>query len=282
MMKLAARMIFAGLAAAMLSGQAPAPAPKPAPLKIMRLDCGTFVANDLDGFSDTGSMKGIAKPLTGSCYLISHGGQYLLWDTGIDAAAKGKPLDKAAAFDFTLEATLVEQLASLGIKPEQIGRVGISHYHFDHSGQAASFPQATLLIGKGDFDALKAGAPGTDARPLAHWVSGPGKVEPVSGDRDVFGDGRVVMLDLPGHTPGHHGLLVRLGGGRTLLLTGDLAHFRENYDADGVPRFNTDRADTLASLDRFKKMAGVEGAIVIVQHDARDIGKLPPFGQWAE
>ena len=278
-MKHIGRIIMAALAATMLTGQS---TPAAAPLAIMRLDCGTFVANDLDGFSDTGSMKGVAKPLTGSCYLIRHGADYLLWDTGIAANAKGKPLDRNAEFDFTLDKTLVDQLAELGIAPERIGRVGISHYHFDHSGQAASFPQATLLIGKGDFDALKAGAPGTDARPLAHWVSGPGKVEPVVGDKDLFGDGRVVMLDLPGHTPGHHGLLVRLAGGRTLLLTGDLAHFRENYDSDGVPRFNTDRADTLASLDRFKKIAGVEGAIVIVQHDARDIGKLPPFGQWAE
>ncbi|WP_285713290.1 N-acyl homoserine lactonase family protein [Erythrobacter oryzae] len=280
-MKPVARIILAALAATTLTAQS-APPPPAAPLAIMRLDCGTFVANDLDDFSDTGSMKGVSKPLTGSCYLIRHGADYLLWDTGLAAAAKGKPLDRNAAFDYTLDKTLVEQLFELGLKPEQIARVGISHYHFDHSGQAASFPQAILLIGKGDFDALKAGAPGANAKPLEHWVSGPGKVETVSGDKDVFGDGRVMILDLPGHTPGHHGLMVRLGGGRTLLLTGDLAHFRENYDSDGVPRFNTDRADTLASLDRFKKIAGVEGAAVIVQHDARDIGKLPPFGQWAE
>lgn len=275
------RIILAALAATALSGQS-APPPPAAPLAIMRLDCGTFIGNDLDDFSDTGSMKGVAKPLTGSCYLIRHGEEYLLWDAGIAASAKGKPLDRTAGFDYTLEKTLVEQLAEIGLKPEQIGRVGISHYHFDHAGQAASFPHATLLIGKGDLDALKAGAPGANPKPLEHWVSGPGKVEAVSGDKDLFGDGRVVMLDLPGHTPGHHGLLVRLANGRVLLLTGDLAHFRENYEADGVPRFNTDRADTLASLDRFKKIAGVEGATVIVQHDARDVGKLPPFGQWAQ
>jgi glyoxylase-like metal-dependent hydrolase (beta-lactamase superfamily II) len=276
-MKTAGKLMLVALAAAMLTGQAT----PPPPLAIMRLDCGTFVANDLDGFSDTGSMKGVSKPVTGSCYLIRHGEEYLLWDTGIAASAKGKPIDRTAGFDFTLEATLVEQLAEIGLRPEQIGRVAISHYHFDHAGQAASFPDATLLIGKGDVDALKAGAPGTDPRPLAHWLSGTGKLDAVSGDRDVFGDGRVVILDLPGHTPGHHGLLVRLKG-RTLLLTGDLAHFRENYEDNGVPRFNTNRADTLASLDRFKKIAAVERATVIVQHDARDLRKLPPFGQWAE
>ena len=60
-----------------------------------------------------------------------------------------------------------------------------------------------------------------------------------------------------------------------VLLTGDLAHFRENYDNNGVPVFNTNRADTLASLDRFKQMAKNLNATVIVQHDPRDIEKLP-------
>jgi N-acyl homoserine lactone hydrolase len=60
-----------------------------------------------------------------------------------------------------------------------------------------------------------------------------------------------------------------------VLITGDLAHFRENYDSNGV--FNTGRADTLASLDRFKQMATNLNATVIIQHDARDIEKLPVF-----
>ena len=62
-----------------------------------------------------------------------------------------------------------------------------------------------------------------------------------------------------------------------VLLTGDLAHFRENYDGNGVPTFNTNRADTLASLDRFKQIAKNLSATVIIQHDPRDIDKLPAF-----
>ena len=58
---------------------------------------------------------------------------------------------------------------------------------------------------------------------------------------------------------------------------GDLAHFHENYGASGVPSFNTDRAATLASLDRVKKIAANLKATVIVQHDSRDIDKLPAF-----
>jgi len=55
------------------------------------------------------------------------------------------------------------------------------------------------------------------AKGLAHWLSGQGKLEAVTGDKDIFGDGRVVMLKLPGHTPGHYAMLVRLASGPVLL-----------------------------------------------------------------
>jgi glyoxylase-like metal-dependent hydrolase (beta-lactamase superfamily II) len=93
----------------------------------------------------------------------------------------------------------------------------------------------------------------------------------------VFGDGSVMMLYTPGHTPGHHSLLVKLPQMGAVILSGDLAHFRENYDTNGVPTFNTDRAQTLASLDRIKKIATAYKATFIIQHDARDIDKLPAF-----
>jgi len=94
-------------------------------------------------------------------------------------------------------------------------------------------------------------------------------------DKDVFGDGSVIMLYTPGYTPGHHSLLVKLPQTGAVLITGDLAPFHENYDSNGVPTFNFDRAQTLASLDRFKKIAAGTKATVVIQHDARDVDKLP-------
>ena len=70
---------------------------------------------------------------------------------------------------------------------------------------------------------------------------------------------------------------MRLKDAGAIILTGDAAHFRENYDSDGVPIFNYDRAETIASLDRIKKIAANLKATVIIQHDPRDIGKLPAF-----
>ena len=113
--------------------------------------------------------------------------------------------------------------------------------------------------------------------PFAAWIKGEAKVEPVVLDQDVFGDGTVMMLYTPGHTPGHHSLLVKLPQTGNVMLTGDLAHFQENLDTNGVPSFNSDRSQTLASLDRFKKIAASMKAKIIIQHDARDLNKLPAF-----
>ncbi|MGH8176142.1 MAG: N-acyl homoserine lactonase family protein [Steroidobacter sp.] len=244
-------------------------------LALTRFDCGGSAGPvDVARFSDAYAYDGKKLPLTASCYLIRHGDDYMIWDTGYPAASTG-----AQPSGPIVKTSLVEQLAQLKLTPDQIKFVGISHYHGDHTGQAASFPQATLLIGKGDWDALTASPPaaGANPTPVTHWISGGGKVDVVPRDKDVFGDGSVVILDTPGHTPGHHSVLVRLKDKGNVLLTGDLAHFRENYDSNGVPSFNTNRADTLASLDRFKQIAANLKATVIIQHDPRDIDKLPAF-----
>jgi N-acyl homoserine lactone hydrolase len=251
---------------------APVSAQPAAEITLTRLnDCGTPQAPTEvnQRFSDTYSYGGLKVQFVFSCYLIKHGDQYLLWDTGHSMTAP----------NVAPKVSVVDQLAQLGVKPEQIQYVGISHYHADHTGQVASFPQSMLLIGKGDWDAITSPKPaaGVNAPPFAHWISGGGKVEPLPSDKDVFGDGTVLILNTPGHTPGHHGLLVKLKEKGNVLITGDLAHFRENYDGNGVPWFNASRADSLASIDRFKKLAANFKATVIIQHDARDVGILPVF-----
>ena len=254
-----------------------------AEVKLWRLDCGTVAANDLNAFSDTKAYTGKSKQLASSCYLIQHGSDYMLWDTGLPAAMKGKPLDNEAAMDATVTLTIKEQLATLNVDPASIKYVAVSHYHFDHIGQLAEFPGATLLVGKNDWQVVTTDPAtyGADPKPFEPWIKGGSKVEAVANDKDVFGDGSVTMLRLPGHTPGHNGLLVRLKR-KPVLLTGDLAHFSENYKSNGVPTFNYDRAETLASLDRFKKLADNLGATVIIQHEPADIKKLPAFPQAAE
>jgi N-acyl homoserine lactone hydrolase len=239
-------------------------------ITLARLDCGTGQAPTDVGlrFTDTYAYNGLKIQIVYSCYLIKHGDDYMVWDAGQSMSA-GAVAPKVS---------LVDQLAQLKLTPQHVKFIAISHYHGDHIGQVGSFPGSTLLIGKRDWDALtKNPDPSVNPAPFAHWITGGGKLETVAQDKDVFGDGTIVMLSMPGHTPGHHSLLVRLKNKGPVLLTGDLAHFRENYDGDGVPNFNTDRTETLSSFDRFKKIAKNLKATVIIQHDARDIAKLPAF-----
>jgi glyoxylase-like metal-dependent hydrolase (beta-lactamase superfamily II) len=258
-------------------------APPAVPLSLTRLDCGEFLIQKVSSyFSDTFQYADVPKKIVGSCYLIRHGNRYMLWDTGLAESLIGKPYVSPAQ-TVSLKRSLVDQLAQLSVKPDQIEFVGISHWHFDHVSQAFRFPEAKLLIGKGDADFLRAvpspDKDSTDA--LKHWLSGPGQMEATTKDLDVFKDGRVMMLTTPGHTPGHNALLVRLASG-PVLLTGDLYHFTEQVANRGVPPFNHNRADTLASMDRFDRIAKNLGAKVIIQHEPADIAKLPAFPNAAQ
>ena len=263
--------------------QAPPPAPPAAAdLSLWRLDCGEFVINQYGAFcSDTFQYPPGPRRIVGSCYLVRHGDRYMLWDTGLTDALVGTGFSNAAQ-TLTVRRSLVDQLRDIDIRPDQVETIGISHWHFDHTGQARHFPQARLLMGRGDIELLRRDPPVDEdsARGLAHWLTGGGTLEALDGDRDVFGDGRVVMLDLPGHTPGHYALLVRLESG-PVLLSGDLYHFTEQVENRGIPPFNHDRADTLASMDRYDRIARNLGARTIIQHEPADIAKLPAFPEAA-
>jgi glyoxylase-like metal-dependent hydrolase (beta-lactamase superfamily II) len=262
--------------------QAPA-APKPeAPLSLWRLDCGEFVINDYNAFfSDTYQYEPGPKPITDSCYLIRHGDRYMLWDTGLPGELAGNMVNLPGQ-TMSLKRRIVDQLAQLGVKPEQIEIIGISHYHVDHLGQAADFPKAKLVIGAGDLQVLKT-EKGDFIQPqrLKPWLEGGAPLVEARGDVDIFHDGRVMMLAMPGHTPGHYSLLVRLASG-PVLLSGDLYHFTEQVANRGVPPFNHDRADTLASMDRYDRIAKNLEAKTIIQHEPADIGRLPAFPKAAQ
>ncbi|MEP6992282.1 MAG: N-acyl homoserine lactonase family protein [bacterium] len=265
----------AALLLAPLSSSLGAQVQPAASVSLARLQCGTNAAPTDVGarFSDTYAYSGLKVQLTTSCYVVRHGDDYFVWDAGY---APGLPTSP--------KVTLVDLLQQLSVTPAQVKFVGVSHYHGDHTGQLPQLTQSTLLIGKGDWDVLNDPKMSAVANPtsFARWISGGGKVEPLVGDRDVFGDGTVIMLNTPGHTPGHHSLLVRLKDMGNVLITGDVTHFRENFEGNGVPTFNTDRAASLASLDRFNRIAANLHATVIIQHDERDVSKLPPFPGWAK
>src|SRR5918996_1044445 len=147
----------------------PAAAQTPAEVMLSRIDCGTSAKPmDLVRFSDIYAYQGQSRTFTFSCYLIKHGNEYMVWDTGF-APGTNPNAPKIG---------IVERLAEVKVKPEQVKFVGISLSHGDHTGQLAPFTAATLLIGKGDWDAVSAPtpAPGVNAGAFVHWTKGGGKV----------------------------------------------------------------------------------------------------------
>lgn len=235
---------------------------------LTRLDCGSG-SNDPRRFTDTFAYTETTKPFTFSCYVVKRGSDVMVWDTGYLPGSVPNATNKP----------LADLLKQININPDDVKFVGISHFHADHTGQLAALRNATLLIGKGDWDGITANPPmgGANAKGFAEWIAEKRKVEPQSADKDVFGDGTVMMLRAPGHTPGHSLLLVRLKEMGPVLLSGDAVHFQENLEFEGVPSFNFDRAQTLASIQRIKQIQKNLKATVIIQHDPRDIGKLPAF-----
>ena len=268
MMARLAAAAAAALAWVVLAGAVPAPDPK---LALWRLDCWRLVEPDRKPLP----WKEPDMPV--GCYLVRHGDRYLLWDAGVSVRALGN-----AHPTIKLDRTIEDQLRQIGVRPDQIEFVAISHYHGDHTGQAARFPKAQLIIGAGDLAALKRTPVPGGAAPthLAPWITGGAALSERTEDMDVFGDGSVVVLMTPGHTPGHMSLLVKLAS-RPVLISGDLWATHENVLTDDMPEFNTSRAETAASRERIRRLAYKHDAMVVLQHEPDDINKLPPFPQAA-
>jgi N-acyl homoserine lactone hydrolase len=253
--------------------QASAQGPTSGVERLYVLNCGEGVAGDISRWSP-GVSVGKSMDFADNCYLIKHAQGWMLWDTGVtDAIAampEGQRPSDPRATHWRRPKTLASQLEQLGVKPADIKYVAVSHTHPDHIGNVELFPQAMLLVQKAEYE----------------WPSplGVGRFKPehpaakLSGDHDVFGDGSVTILSTPGHTPGHQSLLMRLPKTGAVLLSGDAVHFKDNWDNQRVPEQNTDKAQTVASLQRLADIMAKEKAQLWINHDKaqRDSLKMSP------
>lgn len=253
-------------------------------LRLYTLNCGEVKVLDANIMDDTDSYKGSLN-LVASCYVIQNGNQYMLWDAGFNTDAI-KGVTENDMFQPKVQETIPESLAKIDLDITDISKIGISHIHFDHIGQANTFKDAELLIGTKDFDTLYGNAPTPisfrGSKPfLSEWQDGE-NVKKVAGDLDVFGDGRVKILSAPGHTPGHKVLLINLKNTGPILLSGDLYHFNDNRKYKRLPDFNTNRADTLASFERIDRILENTGARMVIQHEPKDRSSMPKLPNYLD
>ena len=244
-------------------------------IRLYAMDCGHAAFTDAGPLADNGAFKGVARELIVPCFLIRHPNGDLIWDTGVAEALAGLPNGiNLAGNHITMPHSLTAQLAQLGLKPGDIGYLSLSHSHLDHSGNVGLFKNALWIIGARERDWVLKDPTSAAHGPLQTART---KVLEGDGDYDVFGDGSVTIIQAPGHTPGHAVLLVRLAKAGPVLLTGDLWQLSESRRDRLVPTNNTDRAQTLVSMDKVEAVIANTHARVVREHVIEDFRALPAF-----
>jgi len=279
---LTALAVAAGLAVA-------APAP-PKSIRVYVFDGGKLDGGDPSRFSLKREEMAVAD-MSIAAYLVVHPRGVLMWDSGAlpdkDLTSEGTMtryrivLPNGNERFVTTSRKLASQLAQTGYSPADVKYLALSHYHYDHTGNANMFAGATWLVRQVERDLMFPDKPNDLTRPDTYAALKTAKTTIVrTDDYDVFGDGTVILKSAPGHTPGHQVLFVKLAKTGPLVISGDLYHYPEERTLHRVPTFDADPKQTAASrtaLDAFMQKAGAQ---LWIQHDLAHhmtLKKAPAF-----
>ncbi|WP_394780083.1 N-acyl homoserine lactonase family protein [Undibacterium sp.] len=247
------------------------------------LYCGEAHIPDVSPWSP-GFNAGKAAVFSDNCYLIQHGKDWMMWDTGYTDALADKPDGILIRNSRAMRTrTLASQLAEIGVAPAQITYLAFSHTHADHTGNGNLFTAATLYIQQPEYDAAFGPEPAKYGfMPASYDKLRANPIVKLHGDFDVFGDGSVTILSTPGHTPGHQSLLVRLPKTGAVVLSGDVAHFEENFVNRRVPGFNFNAQQSQESMDKVDRILKTEHAQLWINHDSKQNATIAHAPQFIE
>lgn len=252
----------------------------PPEVKLYTLNGGNVLVNKLDIFSQDTTYQGQTKTLADAFYIIEHPKGRLLWDAGLAEGLVGQDpfTTPDGAFTVSRKDSIRFQLKELNLTPKDFDYIALSHTHFDHTGSASKFADATWLVQESEYNFITSEEQkkGDNYPPVAALTN----VKKLHGDYDVFDDGTVIIKSMPGHTPGHQALYLNLVEAGPVLLSGDLYHFQENRDSRGVPSFNYNVEETLKSMDAFEAFAKEKNAKVYIQHSVDDFNTLPKYPKY--
>jgi N-acyl homoserine lactone hydrolase len=218
---------------------------------------------------DTNRSEMIELPVSSA--LLRHAQGNVLFDTGChpsvvdDPQARWGGLAKIMTPIMPADDNVLTGLAAIGVEPGDIDVVVCSHLHPDHCGCNAFFRRATVIVQARDVAAARAPDAAKVGFLSAEWDVGL-PLDEIESERDLFGDGRIVLIPLPGHTPGSMGALVALERDGQFLLAADTVTLRSTLDTGILPRniWNADAlAQSLAEVRRIER----QGATVICGHD---------------
>lgn len=212
------------------------PLPKLTSPRVYVLDCGTIISNRPETFGLT--RDEVFNPnFSDPCFLVMHPKGILLFDTGLPDSHVGRPIyENMMAYEGILKfTTLKGELANIGVTAPMITYLALSHSHWDHVGNANDYVGSTWLARKAEYDFMFR----PDANPVAlqnyNKLKQAKNIKFIDGDYDVFGDGTVVLLSTPGHSPGHQSLYLKLAHTGGVVISGDLYHYTAERRLGRVP-----------------------------------------------
>jgi len=230
-----------------------------------------------------------------SCALIDHSeAGWILFDTGLGARTQAllerrpmRLIHRWVPIVYDESMQLLHRLEALGVAPQDVTRVLMSHLHLDHTGGMADLPWATFTVARAEWEMA------SQMRPLRGMLRGyvlddfrhaniqmieyplPSPIWPFTQGHDVLGDGSLILLPTPGHTPGHQSLLVTWASGRRVLLAGDAVYVHQNYmfPADQgrlIRRLRWDHAQTWRTMLKIRALwQRTPDVTIIPAHDMR-------------
>lgn len=205
-----------------------------------------------------------------SCFLLRHRQGNVLFDTGCHPVVPENPAHWQGMEKFMTPLmppgeNVIAGLEAIGFSAADVDVVVCSHLHPDHCGCNAFFKRASILVHAKEIEAARK----PNAVPMGYLASewDFGTFDALTGERDVFGDGRIVLIELPGHTPGSIGALVQLEKSGAFLLAADTVSLRISLDTGVHPR-NVQDHDALEKS--FAEIRRIEagGATILCGHDA--------------
>jgi len=208
------------------------------------------------------------------CFLIRHPQGNVLFDTGChpsvetDAVARWGDLARRYVPIHPSGENVIVGLAELKLQPYDIDIVVNSHLHMDHCGCNEFFTRATFFVHAKELEF--AADPVSDGRGYfrADW-NHPMPIEAIRSARDLFDDNRIVLLPLPGHTPGSMGAKVELDRSGCFVLAGDAASVRLNLECDYSPENSWDRSLFCTSLAELRRLQKQKATILFGHDDAQ-------------
>lgn len=252
-------------------------------MKLYALNTG-FVEFD-KGLFTPGRDEGKKIRAPYSFFLIVHRHGNVLFDTGVhkdviyDSAGRLGTVAEVFKPIYKPGEDVVSQLKLLGLDERKIQYVVNSHLHLDHAGGNQFFSQADFFVQKDELEWAMNPKSEEFGYLRADWDHRL-KYNTIEGEIDVFGDESVITLPLPGHTPGHQGLIVRLKEFGTIILSGDSCPLRENFEEDLIPQINYDLEKSLSSIRKLKALCKEGKVTIVFGHDIvqwRELRHPPKF-----